>query len=362
MRDILGLITSYFSLLVFCLNSINILLCIYFFILFFLLLVTRLVSRVLESAGIRQLSQFSVVIKRNRQYDAAGLQVRDVVIQRRLSVSSVQQPPNSRQARRLSVAAIPINGILGQQPTTIVNNGASSSLISNSQSNDVQMANAGIPSDLPSANVPHQSNDQQSSAVNDDANSSLIEDVQMANTSVPFDSPSANVSRQSNDQESLAVNDDAGAAVVDVGQTDNGEPMNKRPEIIPTNKTAFPGHVQKKGRLSYFNRSDMDLYVSKFQPTQAAPAPRIRRRHSMIESRPPLSRLNRFSLDTIPELSPETSSENNANAMNTIRATNGPEQQEPIFKKIRWELPKLIPISCFAPEDILRAKKSNEGE
>lgn len=86
-------------------------------------------------------------------------------------------------------------------------------------------------------------------------------------------------------------------------------------EIIDTNgsnlsdaqaksSTNFPGHVAKKGRMSFFDTNQMDSYVLKFQPVMAH-ASRVRaaptRRRSMLDTNPPLSRFNRFSLDTVPE-------------------------------------------------------------
>lgn len=228
------------------------------------------------------IAAYSVVIERNRRFDAAALQQRNVIIQRRLSELRVQQPPSSQQTRRLSMGILSISG---QQTTSNVNIGASSPSIDDSHSGGIQ-----------------------------------------AEDSQPSSSQSINDAQQTNvHQPTSNSNDGTGSSQIDVQQTNSDE--NVSPNVDSAKKTAFPGHIQKKGRKSFFDRSEMDRYMLKFQPTQAAPVSSApRRRHSMVQSRPPISRMNRFSLDSIPEAISEVRhinrSENNANVSRNSRAGN----------------------------------------
>lgn len=92
-------------------HSIACVLCTYFIILhsIFFLIVTRMLTRVLHRAGVRELSRFAVTIKRNRRYDAVALPLRNVVVQRRMSDVPAQPPP---RIRRLSLA-------VSRQPTSM---------------------------------------------------------------------------------------------------------------------------------------------------------------------------------------------------------------------------------------------------
>lgn len=137
--------------------------------------------------------------------------------------------------------------------------------------------------------VLHGGND--SSAAQDDIeeHSSSTAVVQSASDGV-FDAMDSDTASEHNgDGFGLVANDDAteNISVVDDRGQSSSEPT----------KTSFAGHTVKKGRLSYFDRDQMDRYVQQFQPPLVIP----RRRHSMNNTNPPLSRSNRFSLDTIPE-------------------------------------------------------------
>lgn len=93
---------------------------------FFFVLVTRLITRVLHEAGFEKLSQCSVIIKRNRRFDAAALKQRNVTIPRRASNATPAQAQIVQQRRRFSVASTSNNiasSPIGVQQLTAPNNG-----------------------------------------------------------------------------------------------------------------------------------------------------------------------------------------------------------------------------------------------
>lgn len=234
------------------------------------------------------------------------------------------------------------------------------------QPNRTQSASARPPStnaSLPAANYGSSSEEEQTSVSASD--NSLDASMMFGNDSSNFQSndiemDAANPSSANEDEQTnVSASNISAASIIDVQSNDiemvavNSSAAN---DETTTNKTAFPGHTQKKGRLSYFNRSEMDHYVLKFQPTQTASVSTVpRRRHSMSISRPPVSRMNRFSLDSIPE---EISRENNPNATQSSRAVSRIENAgsseshtEPTFPRIRWRIPDLITTSSFGSEN-----------
>lgn len=139
----------------------------------------------------------------------------------------------------------------------------------------------------------------------------------------------------------------------DVQMTETSSSASSSGMIAPQQLTAFPGHEKKKNRISYFSTSDMDKYVQKFTPAQTSVAPTSstpHRRHSMFASRPPLSRMNRFSLDSISEIV------SNGAQLASPAPLNAPsdrdeseidqqdEEESPKYPRIRWQIPNLIPI------------------
>lgn len=371
---------------------------------------TRSISRALQRAGIIRLSiRSSVVIKRNGSFDAVLLPTRNVVINRRLSTSvapSTQQP--RIPARRLSVqpTSISVPQQANVNQTANGDDSLSSTIVSNNMevdsSNVQRLANA-VPADsaihddfLSSTtgsngigmNSDHDDQIGDRSEYDEDVFvSRTVEsnDIEMhssselqLNVTPPIDADQIGDASESNDnvfvprtEESNDFDMDSGSVShvtpVDADQAASTSHSNYEVFLSPTVasndvemnqisplqssaeqtdnddqvacKTAFPGHTFKKGRKSYFTRNEMDNYVNQFQPP--------RRRHSMSSvSRPPLSRMNRMSLDSIPEeITVETLTYQRIRGLPGLLPANGSEAQsnpDQTYSKIK-NLLKTIP-------------------
>lgn len=384
-----------------------------------------MLTRVLQRAGVRELSKFSVIINRNRRYDAVALQLRNVIVQRRMSAQ-----PQSQQPQRIRRHSLAISQPLSMNSGIIQQVNVDESILNDSapsmdQYDDIEINDLDAQLNASSTNETQEANNEQS-----DGNSTAISSAMNQSDSIEMNELGAQLNSSStieiNDQQpdgnntaiSSAMNradgietneallsldasstneiqaendqlpDDNNAAIsstmdqpddvemnevdthIGAASTNDAEHPTANDENIDMNLsggeivTAFPGHVKKHGRKSFFNRSDMDEYVLKFQPSQT-----LRRRHSMLENRPPLSRMNRFSLDAIPEernidffqqaavratTSKATTSNvttnnpptNNATTSSNKKSTGSGDAstEKPMFPRFKPKIPDLIPI------------------
>lgn len=313
--------------------GVSLLLAYYYHFIFSHAIVTRMLTRVLKRANVQELSRISVIVNRNRRYDAVALPLRNVIVQRRMSGVPAQQPP---RIRRLSLA-------ITRQPPGMnvdIQQGNVDQLIRNQSG-----ANAETDEEInqPDSELTNRSDIEMGDESN--AETAQLEENVEADVNAEMSQPDSVLPNRSDiemsEESNVAVSMNAVTSTADLKTDGMDMTIEQSNDDGQKSQTAFPGHTKKAGRKSFFETKDMDKYVRQFQPAQAP-----RRRHSMMSDRPPLSRMNRFSLDAIPEERDEAQQRKNE--------TRNVSLDGPLYPSIRWQIPDLIPI--------VGAKKMTDGQ